>query len=212
METSDALPNDWCRSILSELKEIAEPADSPLFHGAVIKSEIGDYREAVFKAQKFAASGHALGQIPQLLYASYASQLADDNDGKTEPTAFSFANGQGGKNLLRDARELIMAIKQLPQNPCGGIRGNTGLPHIGLTIQVPNSKEMRRLIYHPSTSLPSSALASFHLWPARVVHERLDLKENTAQNIFVGRFGKHHWELMLCKPWFVCLSHTCKAR
>lgn len=111
METSDALPNDWCRSILSELKEIAEPADSPLFHSAVIKSEIGDYREAVFKAQKFAASGHALGQIPQLLYASYASQLADENDGKTEPTAFSFANGQGGKNLLRDARELIMAIK-----------------------------------------------------------------------------------------------------
>lgn len=111
MEASDVLPNDWCCSILSELKNLSEPADSPLFHGAVIKTEICEYREAVSKARKFAETGQALARLPQLLYASYASQLADENDGKTEPTAFSFANGQGGKNLLRDARELILAIK-----------------------------------------------------------------------------------------------------
>jgi len=111
METTDVLPKDWGCSILSELKDLSEPADSPLFHGTVIKTEIENYREAVFNARKFAESDHALSRLPQLLYASYASQLADENDGKTEPTAFSFANGQGGKNLLRDVRELIQAVQ-----------------------------------------------------------------------------------------------------
>lgn len=107
IETLNGLSVDWADHLLSQLKELAEPGDSPLFHGAVIKTEIENYRNAVNKALKFAESNHPLARLPQLLYASYASQLEDENDGKIEPTAFSFANGQGGKNLLRDVRELI---------------------------------------------------------------------------------------------------------
>lgn len=110
LKTNAVLPDDWSVSLLSELKGLSEPSDSPLFHGAVIKTESEDYRKAVSNARKFAESSHALARLPQLLYASYAGQSADENDGRIEPTAFSFANGQGGKNLLRDARELVLSI------------------------------------------------------------------------------------------------------
>jgi hypothetical protein len=122
MQTTYAVTEDWACSILTELKNLSDPADSPLFHGAVIKTETENYREAVIKAQKFAESGHALARLPQLLYATYASQLADENDGRTEPTAFSFANGQGGKNLLRDIRELIQAVQ--PEDFQASLQGN----------------------------------------------------------------------------------------
>jgi hypothetical protein len=121
IQTNDVLPDDWTSSMISELKALSEPADSPLFHGTVIKTEIEIYQQAAAKARKFSESGHALARLPQLLYASYASQLADENDGRTEPTAFSFANGQGGKNLLRDAKELILAIK--PEDLLASILG-----------------------------------------------------------------------------------------
>lgn len=111
IETVNSLTENWPDILISQLKELAELGDSPLFHGPVIKTELENYRAAVIKAQKFTVSNHPLAKLPQLLYSSYASQLADENDGKTEPTAFSFANGQGGKNLLRDVAELIQIIQ-----------------------------------------------------------------------------------------------------
>jgi|GEM_PF-1992540 len=145
METSSALSKDWSHSISSELKGLSEPADSPLFHGGVIKTEIGPYRQAVSKALEFGESGHALSRLPHLLYASYACQLADENDGRTEPTAFSFANGQGGKNLLRDIRELIQAI--LPEDLHASLQGS------GQAVSAKsmrwNPREFRPAAYRP---------------------------------------------------------------
>jgi hypothetical protein len=108
--TIDPLAEDWGKQLLSELKNLAEHDESPCFHGDIIKTEIDHFRGAAEKARQFTQSQHSLAFLPQWLYACYAGQLSDESDGKTEPSAFSFANGQGGKNLLRDVRELIQTI------------------------------------------------------------------------------------------------------
>jgi hypothetical protein len=110
IHTTVALTEDWGNQLLFELKKLAEHDESPCFHGDVIKTETEHYRSAVEKAHQFTQSLQPFALLPQLLYACYAGQLPDENDGKTEPTAFSFANGQGGKNLLRDVKELILSI------------------------------------------------------------------------------------------------------
>lgn len=110
IHTPIALAEDWGNQLLSQLKNLTEHDESPCFHGDVIKTETRQLRGAVEKARQFTQSLHPFALLPQWLYACYAGQLPDENDGKAEPTAFSFANGQGGKNLLRDVKELIQSI------------------------------------------------------------------------------------------------------
>jgi hypothetical protein len=160
IKTNKVLPDDWSSSCLSELKGLAEPADCPLFHGAVIKTETEIYRKAVSKAVEFAGSEHALARLPQLLYASYAGQAADENDGCTEPTAFSFANGQGGKNLLRDARELILGINPDDLEACVLGKGQA----IAAKSMRWNPKEYRPAAYRshdPGTKLKGDETLDF---------------------------------------------------
>ena len=59
-----------------------------------------------------------------MLYAAYASQTHDLEEGKTSTSAFSFSNGQGGKELLRDISEMI--AREL--SPDGLIRDLMGDP------------------------------------------------------------------------------------
>lgn len=110
VHTVHSLPEDWCAQIVADVKSLEQHPESPLFHGEIIKADAKDFRIAVFKAIRFAADTHPLCKLPELMFAAYGSQIPDPKTGMIEPSLLSFANGQSGKSLLRDVRELIRGM------------------------------------------------------------------------------------------------------
>jgi CRISPR-associated endonuclease/helicase Cas3 len=108
--TTQTLPDDWSAVLTSSLHSLAADPARPLFHGSIIKTDSNAFRQATENALKFAMeSEHALRALSPLLYAAYSAQTLDD--GGLHVTAFSFGNGNSGKNLLLDVSQLIAAMK-----------------------------------------------------------------------------------------------------
>lgn len=107
IQTIEPLPHDWCDQLVCDIKSLEAHSESPLFHGEIIKTDAEIFRTAILNAIRFANFPHPLAKLPELMFAAYGSQIPDPKTGMIEPTLLSFANGQSGKSLLRDARELI---------------------------------------------------------------------------------------------------------
>jgi hypothetical protein len=101
------LPPDWCQQLVADIQSLEQHPESPLFHGEIIKTEYQIYRAAILKTLNFQSEVHPLASLPAFMFAAYAGQSADPKTGMIEPSMLSFANGQSGKSLLRDVRELI---------------------------------------------------------------------------------------------------------
>jgi hypothetical protein len=109
LHTGDLLPHQWDQQLTEQLKSLAADPIDPLFHGEVIRTSPAAFDAALRKAAAFAeTSDHPLRELPGLLYNAYSSQNAEDEE--IHISAFSFANGGGGKSLLRDVRELIAEL------------------------------------------------------------------------------------------------------
>jgi hypothetical protein len=106
----EPLPANWCQVLVSDLQSLEADPLSPMFHGEIIKADFQVFRAAIRKALEFGKSNHPLAALPELLFAGYGGQMSDPKTRQIEPTLLSFANGQSGKSLLRDARELIRAL------------------------------------------------------------------------------------------------------
>lgn len=104
-----ALPDDWPVQLVAELAALNRVSPHPFVHHKVIKTNHRLFRASVEPALKMRAGGYSLSKLPAMLYAAYASQVHDTEKDECSPTAFSFSNGQGGKELLRDIAELIVA-------------------------------------------------------------------------------------------------------
>ena len=104
---ASVLPSDWCGQLISDIQSLEQHPKSPLFHGEIIKTQSEVFRNAIQNAIDFRLSDHPLAFLPELMFAAYGGQTADPKTGDIEPTMLSFANGQSGKSLLRDVRELI---------------------------------------------------------------------------------------------------------
>jgi len=109
IQSAASLPTDWMGEIVTQLKDLAERPNSPMFHGDVIKADLDRYRDAVTQAVDFGAEDHPLAELPRLLYSAYASQLPSES-GDLMVSGFSFGNGQGGKKLLLDVKQLLGGI------------------------------------------------------------------------------------------------------
>jgi hypothetical protein len=109
LHTAAPMPAPWDHELIQALKSLAAHKDSPLFHGEVIRASPSVFDTALHRAISFARnSDHALRDLPALLYAAYSSQNLEDQE--IHVAAFSFANGGGGKSLLRDVSQLIAAL------------------------------------------------------------------------------------------------------
>ncbi|MCS1407283.1 MAG: hypothetical protein M2R45_00440 [Verrucomicrobia subdivision 3 bacterium] len=114
--TASPLPGDWNERAVTSLQDLLEHDPDPIRHGNVIKTTVNCYREAAKRALRFRENQCELADLPSLLYAAYSSQIEPKGakkikEGKEiEPSWFSFANGQSGKNLLKDVGELIQSI------------------------------------------------------------------------------------------------------
>lgn len=102
-----ALPNDWISLLRRALHAINSVEPHPFVHNKIIKVSHFDFRIAIVGALKFRDSESPLTNLPTALYAAYGSQVHDIDEGKTSPSAFSFSNAQGGKELLRDIHQMI---------------------------------------------------------------------------------------------------------
>ncbi len=104
------LPENWSGSLTTNLQSLVNDPRKPLRHGAVIRTTASTFRKAILKAVEFGDGNHPLALLPSLLYAAYASQSGDQKTGEVSPSAFSFGNGQSGKNLLLDVEQLILGL------------------------------------------------------------------------------------------------------
>lgn len=107
IRTATSLPNSWSNSLISHLKEINKKTPHPFVHYKVIKVSLDQYRIATLRSLEFLGKNEKFSSLPALLYSSYGSQMHDHTTNEVSPTAFSFSNGQGGKELLRDISEMI---------------------------------------------------------------------------------------------------------
>jgi len=107
ISANESLPDGWCEQIVADVKALEEHEDSPLFHAEIIKSEGRVFRGAIRRSLRFSESQHCLSRLPEVMFAAYGGQVPDPKTGMIDPTLLSFANGQSGKFLLRDVRELI---------------------------------------------------------------------------------------------------------
>lgn len=126
------LPSDWAATLVGEIKNLEMDATSPLFHGDIIKVDLRLFRQAIQNALDFSRSDSRLAELPGLMYAAYGGQFPDSKTGAMEPTQLSFANGQSGKSLLRDARELIRASD--PQYLVDSLNGRAD-PSVGKSFR-----------------------------------------------------------------------------
>ena len=122
--SSSPLPSAWPAALCEELKRLNSESPQPFVHHKVIKVSQADFRIAVQRAVARAERPGPFSDLPSMLYAAYASQIHDLEEGKTSTSAFSFSNGQGGKELLRDISEMI--AREL--SPDGLIRDLMGDP------------------------------------------------------------------------------------
>ena len=100
---AEALPDDFLEQVVSGLKELNARQPHPFVHNKVIKVPLPVYRNAVLRSLE--CDRHS--GISTALFAAYGSQIHDPEKGEVSPSYFSFSNGQGGKELLRDISELI---------------------------------------------------------------------------------------------------------
>jgi len=102
--TSEAL----CEEIATALRDDVEQGPPAWCAAEVIRRPAGSYREF---AQAAAASAAPGDRASADFAAACASEVvtAEKSD-EVEPTRFSFANGQSGKYLLRDYRELAASL------------------------------------------------------------------------------------------------------
>lgn len=100
---AEALPENFLEIIASRLKELNVRQPHPFVHHKVIKVPLSDYRNAV----QGSLAHYKQTKIPAALYAAFGSQTHDAVKGEVSPTSFSFSNGQGGKELLRDISDLL---------------------------------------------------------------------------------------------------------
>lgn len=126
--TAMPLYDDWCTQLVSDIQSLEGHTESPLFHGEIIKADAKLLRGALIKAIRFASTTHPLAKLPELIFAGYCTQEPDTKTGLVEPTLLSFANGQSGKSLLRDVRELIRLLD--PEDMRAALLGN-GIPVVG---------------------------------------------------------------------------------
>lgn len=120
IHTFTALPDTWDADLVQSIQSLAAHPEKPLFHGHVIRTDPAAFRIALQKAVRFAdTDDHPLRAIAPLLYAAYSSQ--NEEDGVLHISAFSFANGGSGKNLLHDVSQLIAALK--PASLSGALDG-----------------------------------------------------------------------------------------
>lgn len=95
------LPESALEELVADLQRLNAETPHPFVHHKVIKVPLAGFRKAI---ERSTSHFHPL---PELIYAAYGSQVHDSEKNETTPTAFSFSNGQGGKELLRDISELI---------------------------------------------------------------------------------------------------------
>ncbi len=107
IRADNSLPDDCFETLTKQLKEINERASHPFVHHKVIKVSLDSYRSATRESLDLRTHEFALAHLPAALYAAYASQVHDAETATANPSQFSFSNGQAGKELLRDIRELI---------------------------------------------------------------------------------------------------------
>ena len=109
--TDGPLPDDWNEEAVTALQSLLKHDPDPVRHGKVVTTTVGSYRKATKRALKFQLDPHEpLAALPALLYATYSSQMQKKNSDAIEPSWFSFGNGQGGKNLLKDVGDLINSL------------------------------------------------------------------------------------------------------
>jgi hypothetical protein len=108
---AEALPDDFLERLVSGIKELNARQPHPFVHNKVIKVPLPVYRSAVRRSLE--CDRHP--GISTALYAAYGSQIHDAEKGEVSPSNFSFSNGQGGKELLRDISELIESELSAPQ-------------------------------------------------------------------------------------------------
>jgi hypothetical protein len=104
---SRTLRDDWAAALAAAMQALNRQNPHPFVHNKVIKTEIGKLRRCIDLALDRRLSCSPLDRLPAALYAAYGSQVHDGEKGVSNPTAFSFSNGQGGKELLRDIAEMI---------------------------------------------------------------------------------------------------------
>lgn len=107
LHLSASLPNDWTAILVSELQALNSHEPHPFVHNKIIKVSHSEFRAAIDRSLAFRDSESAVAALPCALYAAYGSQIHAKDESKASPSAFSFANAQSGKELLRDIRELI---------------------------------------------------------------------------------------------------------
>lgn len=107
-------PDNWSSELLANLQTLNKHPDQPLRHAKTIKCDPSLYRRSIESALEFQKLDIPLAGLPELLYASYSSQLCAEKSNDVHPSAFSFGNGQSGKNLLLDASQLLEALT--PEN------------------------------------------------------------------------------------------------
>jgi hypothetical protein len=101
------LPASCFEDLAALLKGLNTEKPHPFVHFKVIKVSLPAFRAAA-KQSLERWSRLAVGDtLPAALYAAYGSQVHDAEKNEASPTSFSFSNGQGGKELLRDISELI---------------------------------------------------------------------------------------------------------
>jgi hypothetical protein len=105
------LAADWSAVLVADLQALNKHSLEPLRHGPIIKSESAIFRGATLAAVSFRDTGGPFAELPERLYSSYSSQMLAEKSSEVEPTAFSFGNGQSGKNLLLDVSQLLRALK-----------------------------------------------------------------------------------------------------
>jgi len=106
LSSGSPLDVNWADVLVKELKSLATDVRKPLAHGKIVKTDYTTFRNAVKNSLRFVQSGQAFATLPQMLYASYSSQLEEEGGG-VDPSGFSFSNGQSGKKLLLDVAQLI---------------------------------------------------------------------------------------------------------
>lgn len=117
-------PEDtWADELVNELRRFNAQEPHPFVHHKVIKVPRATFRAAIRSALERREGTDAFARLPALLYAAFGSQTHDMEKEEISPTDFSFSNGQGGKELLRDICEMIE--KDLTaEGIVGGLAGN----------------------------------------------------------------------------------------
>ena len=116
------LPDDWVALLCASVQALNRIEPHPFVHHKVIKVPQAAMRNHMTRSLEFVKSAGPLHHIPVALYSGFASQIHTDKDGMTNVTAYSFSNGQGGKELLRDVKELINS-QMAPASLCGDLLG-----------------------------------------------------------------------------------------